>query len=301
MILSLSPDLRLDPLQPTDRVRAELRKVAHDRGVPYDHLLRRYATERMLYRMRTMARSIDPVLHGAWAIEVRLGVQHRRWTTVRLHVDDERKHFDEEAEAAGVVRRYGGPQEDSLDLWWGDVRGVNPVDTLLPWEGSHRVKADIHLDMAVIPFEVVVDFNLHIVPDADEVELDTLLDLPSPSVKVARFEHMVAHRVARMVSEGVLRFSAKDYFDVWLMLNTDPLEGLAEAVEAAFRQWQVQLPDGVPAGLTDRFAASEHAYWHWSVFLDRGEPLEKVGFTDVVAGIRERVMPVFEEFAARGR
>ncbi len=298
------PAPQLLAVRPADKIRAELREHAHAHAnnILFDQLLRRYAVERVLYRMCTMEKPPDMTLRGAWAIETRLGVPHRRWTTVQLQVTEARPYFAEDEAAKGLVTRCAYPGDDGLDFMSKHVRHALPSTGWPAYARPHRVKADVRLDKAVIPFELVVGFNEPVVPDADEMELNTLLDQPAPRLDVARFETLVAEKLKRIVREGVLRFRAKDYYDVWLLANTDPLDELAEAIEVVFRHRPaLRMPDGVPAGLTDRFAESEHADWHWSVFLDRGEPLEKVGFRDVVAGIRERVMPVVEDLGAGGR
>jgi len=288
-------ETQLLSVRPQDRIRAELRQHALANNLLYDQLLRRFAAERVLYRLSTLDTEPDITLQGAWAIEVRLGVQHRRWTTVQLGVRDHRPHIDEVETAHGLLVRSCGPGRDGLDYWSLSVRSVPPPLPRLSCAPQHRVKALINMDGAEIPFETVVGFNGPVLPEADEVELDTLLELPAPRVKVARFESMVAEKLKRMVRVGVLRFRARDYFDLWLMVNTDPLDDLEAAVEAVFRhRHRERVPNEVPPALTERFAASEHADWHWSVFLERGRPVEKVAFTDVVAGIRERVMPVLE-------
>ena len=289
-------------LRPEDKIRDELRQIALDNNILYDQLLRRYASERVLHRACTLNTSQDIVLRGAWAIETRLGVRYRRWTTVQLAVRDPRQSFDEAASAHALVARAGAPGEDGLDYWSRDVRVTASSSAWPLGDPPRRVKALINFDTAEIPFEAAVDFNLPDVPEADVMRLETLLDLPAPRVKVARFETMVAEKLKRIVEVGTLRFRARDYFDLWLMANTDPLDELEAAVEAVFlRRFATRLPTEVPPALTDRFATSEHAQWHWSVFLERGCPVEKVGFRDVVAGIRERAVPLFEAMVERRR
>jgi len=93
-----------------------------------------------------------------------------------------------------------------------------------------------------------------------------------------------------IIQRGVLRFRARDYYDLWMMTQVDPLNDLKAALDHVLSEEFAKRPDGVPPALTDRFATSEHAHRQWEVFLDRGRPLEKVAFRDVVAGIRDRVM-----------
>ena len=77
-------------------IRGELYRHACKHSLTFDQVLRRYATERFLHRMET-GRIGQRALRGAWAIEVRLGVQHRRWTTIQL--------LDRKPEDLAVVNR----------------------------------------------------------------------------------------------------------------------------------------------------------------------------------------------------
>ena len=293
--VQIGVETQMQTVRPQDRIRVELRQHATEYNSLYDQLLRRFAAERVLHRIETTAADRAVTLRGAWAIETHLGVRHRRWNTVQLTVHEPREFFDGAEAALGMMTRSCGPGDDGLEYWSRSSRVADPQPTWSSSRPRHRIKALINLDSAEIPFEMDVEFNRPVVPEADVVRLDSLLDLPPPHVRVARFETLVAEKLKRIVRMGVLRFRARDYFDLWLMVNTDPLDEIEAAVETVFRyRPRTRVPAEVPPALTERFATSDHADWHWSVFLDRGQPVEKVPFSDVVAGIRERVMPVFE-------
>jgi len=130
------------------------------------------------------------------------------------------------------------------------------------------------------------------VPDAEVMELPTLLDMTAPSIPVYAFETLVAEKLRGIVERGTFKARMKDYYDLWLTTQVDPLDDLDDAVEATFRHRKTTLPRGTPAGLTDGFATSDHARRLWDAFLERGAPAERLA-EDVVEGVRERVMPIF--------
>ena len=80
----------------------------------------------------------------------------------------------------------------------------------------------------------------------------------------------------------------KDYFD----LRALALEGrvddeeLAKAIAGTFGRRRTAIPEGVPIGLSDEFAADRTKQTQWNAFLTRNR-LEAVPLTEVVAQLRE--------------
>ena len=269
-------------------IRGELYRHACEHGLTFDQVLRRYATERFLHRMETKRRG-QRALRGAWAMEVRLGVQHRRWTTIQLL---DRKPLD----LADVNKRAFWLIEAAADAWHDDAlridlnsaRWSSPADHGAAWI---RYKLFGYLQQAQLPLQIDIRYDNDVSPAPEEMEIPSLLDQPWTTMPVYCFDALAAEKLVTIIQRGVLRFRARDYYDLWLMTQVDPLDDLGKALEHMLSEEDFKKPDDVPSALTDKFATSEHAKWHWRVFLDRGGPLEKVAFRDVVAGIRDRVMP----------
>jgi len=272
-----------------DKARRRLYKLARERGLLFDHVLRRYANERLLHRLTTLPWSIDITLRGAWAIEARLGVPHRRWSTVQLRSPRPVDH----GEIAALINEVSGYSKDGLLVYGYDLRMRTPPLDLV--HGRVQVKMFAYLGTAQIPVQVEIGFDDPMVPAAEVMESPTLLDMAAPSIPVYVFETLVAEKLQGIVERGTFKVRMKDYYDLWLIAQVDPLDDLDDAIEATFRHRKTAVPDGVPPGLTDGFAASDHAQRLWDEFLERGAPAESPAFGDVVAGVREAVMPVFEE------
>ncbi len=138
-----------------------------------------------------------------------------------------------------------------------------------------------------------VGFGDVVSPEPEFVELDHLLDdQPPPRLSMYRIETMVAEKFETIVSRGIDNSRLKDYYDIWAVLR-DGIEGdLKPALRATFARRQTALHSEVPAALTDSFAASDTARLKWEAFLRKGRPSESPEFGEVVALIRERVLPL---------
>ena len=271
-----------------DKTRRRLHKYACKHGVLFDHVLRRYANERLLYRLTTLPTSPDLTLRGAWAIEARLGVPHRRWSAIQIHC---RRPADL-GEVAALFHGVGGYAEDGLHIDDTNLRMRTPEQDLP--HARVQVKLFAYLGTAQIAIHVEIGFDDPVVPVAEVMELPTLLDMAAPSIPVYAFETLVAEKLQGIVEQGTFKARMKDYCDLWMITQVDPLDALKDAVEATFRHRKTAIPRGIPAGLTDRFGASGHAQRLWNEFLERGDPAERLALEDVVVAVRSRVAPVFE-------
>ena len=195
-------------------------------------------------------------------------------------------------EISALFNDVSGYSKDGLLVHGYDLRMRWPPQDLA--HGRVQMKMFAYLSGAQTPLQVELGFDDPMVPAAKVMELPTLLDMAAPSIQVYAFDTLVAEKLHGIVERGTFKVRMKDYYDVWLITQVDPLDDLEDAVEATFRHRKTTLPRGIPAGLTDRFAASDHAQRHWDAFLEHGTPAERLAFEDVAVGVRERVMSVLD-------
>ena len=268
--------------------RHRLLAHARDQDLLFERVLEQFARERLIARLTGTAWGEDLVLRGASAIAARLGVPHRRIDRLELH------HLgkSDPDRAMAAFRRVAGLAEDDLLLDPATLRGElrdpgGPVPRL-------RVKLFDYLGKAAIPVQVEVSFADAVVPEPELVELPVLPDTRSLTMPAVQFETIAAECLFEIVSRPRRTRRMADFFDAWLCMQVDPLEGLEEAVTAAFDAREVQAPAGIPDGLSESYAASEHAQQMWDAFMERGEVGAQVDLEAVVEEIRERAGPVFE-------
>lgn len=280
----------LDP-SPSDipgTVRAALLEHARAEGLVFDHLLKQYATERLLHRLAASSLGDDLVLRGGWAIACRLGVLHYRLAGADLlcgrplGVDD----------AVTFIGEIGGPGEDGLYLDPSTVRGET-IQEGRPF-GRVRVKAFACLGKARIPIRVDVGFDDPVTPDADVLPLPSLLEQPGGEMAVYPFDSVVSEAIQTIAVREVIKVRMVDYFNAWMALQVDPLEELAAALCSTFDARRTELPLEIPPGLGEGFAASDHGRWLWQSFVEHRAPTIETDLDGIVRDLRERVAPLLE-------
>jgi len=99
-----------------------------------------------------------------------------------------------------------------------------------------QVRFTGYLGAARIPMQIDVGFGDALVPEATEVELPTILDLPPTVLLGYSRESAIAEKLQVMIALGELNSRMKDFYDVWLLATRHAFEGyvLSEAIRATF-------------------------------------------------------------------
>lgn len=253
-------------------------------------MIMRYAIERLLYRLSKSAHAEAFVLKGAMLFTVWTGALHRATrdldllgfgdpSEVRLAeifravcrqvVADDGMHFDANAVTAAPIR---------------DEHAYAGV----------RIRLAGTLGNARLALQVDVGFGDVVTPDVRTASFPTLLDLPAPTLRMYPPESVVAEKFEAMVSLGIANSRMKDFYDAAVLLEQFELDDsvLASAIQATFERRRTPLPNSLPLALTDEFARDSNKQLQWTAFLRRsGLPPERA-LPEVVAVLRQRLMPL---------
>lgn len=270
-------------------VRARLLTLAQRTGVEYQLLVTRYALERLLYRLSVSPHRDRFILKGAMLFSIWLDDPFRPTRDVDflgfgdpaveataaafreiclIEAIDDGVRFDADAARAEAIRE---------DMVYGGV----------------RVQTKAMIGGMRIPIRIDVGFGDAVTPGPEDVEYPTLLDSPPPRLRTYPRETVVAEKFEAIVSLGLANSRMKDFYDLWVMSERFPFElgVLAAAIRATFERRGTVLPAEVPAGLSDAFAADPLKAAQWTAFLRRDRLGEQRQLAEVVARIREFIMP----------
>lgn len=81
------------------------------------------------------------------------------------------------------------------------------------------------LGRARIPVQIDVGFGDAVTPEAEEVELNTILDFPAPRVRIYPKETVVAENFEAMVTFGLLSGRMKDFWDLNYLIKHIEFDG----------------------------------------------------------------------------
>jgi predicted nucleotidyltransferase component of viral defense system len=244
-------------------VRQRLLNLAHARGQPMELLLTRYALERLLHRLSLSSHRERFVLKGAMLLAIWFDQPHRATRDVDL------LGFGDAAEDAllGTFREIMAIElDDGVSF---DLKGlrIEAIREEVEYGGS-RLRTAAALAGARIPITVDIGFGDAVEPGIEDIDLPVLLDMPSPHLRAYPLETVIAEKFHAMVVLGRANSRMKDYYDVWMLIDSFELEPqrMRRAIEATFARRNTEIPASVPDGLSDEFCADASKQRQWDAF-----------------------------------
>lgn len=258
------------PANLTASVLARLRNVARAKNTDYQFILRRYAIERLLYRLSISEHRDKFVLKGAMLFTAWLGDPFRPTQDLDLlgHGDPGTSSI----EAAFRVICQTVAEEDGL-VFDSNGLGVEPIREDQQY-GGVRAKTTAFLGRTRIPVQVDIGFGDVITPAVQELEFPPLLAPEGPRLKAYPKETVVAEKLQAIVMLGRANSRMKDFYDLLALSRLFDFEGqiLASAIRATFERRHTVIPNATPQGLDKNFAEDQEKQRQWAAFVRR-EPL----------------------------
>ena len=274
-------------------VLARLRNVARAKNTDYQLILRRYAIERLLYRLSISPQRDQFVLKGAMLFTAWLGDPFRPTQDLDLlgHGDPATSSI----ETAFCTICETVADDDGLVFDVGDLR-VEPIREEQQY-GGVRVKTTSFLGKTRIPVQVDIGFGDAITPAAEELEFPPLLASEGPLLQAYPKETVIAEKLQAIVMLGRANSRMKDFYDLLALSRLFDFDGqtLASAVRATFERRQTAIPKTTPEGLDKDFAEDQEKQRQWVAFVRR-EPLLVAApdLSETVSEITSFALPVIK-------
>jgi len=152
--------------------------------------------------------------------------------------------------------------------------------------------------------QIDVGFGDAITPEAQEVTLPVILDLPPPQLRAYPRETVVAEKLQAMAVLAETNSRMKDFYDVWVMQRHFEFSGeeLAEAIQATFARRRTEVNPASCLAFESAFYAMEEPLTHWRLYVSRGSfELVPPPFAEVGSCIERFLRPVCESIAHEER
>lgn len=277
-------------------VFARLKNWAVANRQDLQYVLFRYANERFLYRLSAVRESHAFVLKGATMFLVWAGAPHRATKDIDL------LGFGDPSpeRLVALFRRIAAVPcaEDGVVF---DIESVvsAPIREGLEY-GGVRVTVRGRLASAALSVQVDIGFGDVVDPAPVNIELPTMLSLVAPRLRAYPREVVLAEKLQAMVNLGRENSRMKDFYDVWLLLQTVSFdERLDQAIGSTFARRRTPLPESMPDAFSDAFAADPSKLVQWTAFLRRSMSAERPELPDVISAIRDGLWPVLQAERAR--
>lgn len=275
-------------------VYARLKNLSKGKGVDMSALLRRYAQERLLFRLSRSTEAANFCIKGGLLLSA-----YNQGDLLRPTEDIDFNGFNKIADI-GVVeealkRILQTPVDDDGVVF--DVRsmivkkdrvGIIPGGKIQLQATVHTAKVDVRVD---------VGFGNAISPEVKRLVMPTLLEgvAPQPEVLAYPLETVISEKIHAMAQFGLLNTRVKDYFDIWVLMKTQSFE-FSDLVEAVRRTFEAQSRD-IPAipleGLSEDYIEDQEMTW--KSFLKRIDYKDKLELSDVVDDLAEFIHPILTE------
>lgn len=236
-------------------------------GEDFNLLLKRFALERLLYRLSKSRYTDQFVLKGALLFATWIQQFHRPTQDLDLlgygdaSAESLRTIFQQlcrtEVEPDGLIF-------DTEDITVREIREGQAYE-------SQRLQLTAYLGNARIPVQVDIGFGDVVTPAVQIVDYPVLLHFPAPRIRAYPPETVIAEKLQAIVSLGMQNSRMKDFYDLWLMARDLPFAGetLVEAIKATFERRNTEIPDDLPIALSDEFTQQESKAIQWKAFLRR--------------------------------
>lgn len=272
-------------------VKARLTGIAKQRGEDVQSVLVRYGVERFLYRLSESEYKDRFLLKGAALFSLWFDAPHRPTKDLDLlgfGPSDIPTLEDTIKSICGVKT------EDGLEFLANTVSGE-----LIREEEAYqgvRIKFIAMLGRARIPLQVDVGFGDAVTPKPEAADFPTLLDFPSPRLKVYPKETVVAEKFEAMVKFGEANGRMKDFWDVNYLLEEFEFDGklIQSALSATFENRETSFPTVLPIALKNEFAQNSMIAARWNAFIARNRIERSTDLSKIVRQLRAFFGPIIE-------
>jgi hypothetical protein len=258
---------KMNPSNIPASVKQRLFNICRERSVDFQIFLRRYAFERLLYRMALSGDNKLFLLKGAMLFYIWGGDDFR--TTIDMDLLGRVSNNPEII--TDTVRKWCSvdiPENDGIVFDSASIRAI-PISEEEIYSGV-RVNLRAFLDRIRIDLQIDVGFGDAVNPKW--FVFPSLLDAPRPRIRIYPPETVIAEKLETIVKLGIFNSRMKDYYDIWSLskILDFQLDRLASAITATFARRKTDLPAGWPEGLTESYFRSEGPNKYWNAFINKG-------------------------------
>ena len=271
-------------------VRQHLLNLSKSEQRPFQEVLQYYAMERFLYRLSMSSHVNKFVLKGALMLSAWCAPEARP----TMDIDVLGKMSNEQATVVGQIQEILAVEVEPDGILF-DAATVQAerITEDADYAGI-RIRFRGMLESARINMQIDVGFGDVVFPEPETIVLPALLEFPAPALQGYSRESTIAEKFEAMVKLGELNSRMKDFFDIWLLLQSFSFEGqdLAEAIRRTFDRRGTELPETVTA-FTPEFAIAKQVQWR--AFTRRlGEGTGVPDLATVTSTIAEFLSPIVQ-------
>lgn len=268
-------------------VRARLLTKAKSENQDFSLVLTRYGLERMLYRLSVSPNKDNFLLKGALLFDMWFDVPMRPTRDIDLlgfGLAEEPLVLTTFQEMCSIEC------DDGIEF---DVNSVKVAE--IRKESNYaglRVTLMGYVDSARCPVQIDIGYGDAVTPAPEHADYPVMIEgLPAPKLRIYPRYTVVAEKYEALVSLGMVNTRLKDYFDMWIILNSAGLDlvVLSEAIDATFARRKTPKPQATPVGLTADFSQDAQKLRQWEAFVKKNQ-LDAPDLNTVVEFLKSKLV-----------
>ncbi len=278
-------------------IKERLIKYAKEHREDPNKVFIRYVNERLLYRLSMSEYVNDFAVKGAMVFYFWGGGEFRPTKDIDL-LGFDKQDQEELKNIIGKVCLVEIGQDDEVSF---DKDSINTseIRKLTKYSGvCVDGKCKLKGVGREILFQIDVGFGDIITPGARLAEMNSLLDLPSPKLRIYNVETVIAEKFEAMVTNGISNSRLKDYWDVYSLLNNEKLQIdpsiLSTAVKNTFERRKTKINDLESGGFSREFYHNEHKVNQWNRFLKISGLDKELSLEKVVLAVSDVLLPIYK-------
>ena len=273
-------------------VKERLRNISVQTGKEFQSVLRQYMQERFLFRLSKSVYSDNLILKGALLFIAHNISRSRPTKDIDFLGSSVSNEKDEIAEMIKEILKINC--DDGIRFEVNSVESENIVE-----ESDYHgitIKFYAYLENSRERIQLDIGFGDRITGGPIEIDFPTLLDFPSPRLKVYSIESAIAEKFEAIVSLQLQTSRMKDFYDIlFFAMNYEfKMSLLKEAIETTFSNRETDL--GLRKNIYDkRFKKDEQLQKYWIAFMGRNKLATENSFSKVVELIQSFIEPIFSQ------
>lgn len=263
---------------------------ARKREKPFNEILQYYVIERFLYRLGKTQHKDNVILKGAMMFIVWNMPYARATRDIDLLARTDNS-MGNVVQMIKDVCKIEYPN-DGMTYLQETIRSEQIIE-----DGSYQgVRVKLIAMLGSVRTTVQIDFGFGdiVFPKPENIDFPSLINLPTAELKGYPKETVIAEKFHVMISRGLLNSRMKDFYDLWLLINTFDFDMnvIRESIKKTFANRKTEIDLDLVV-FSEDFDNDTDKNIQWKAFIGKSTGLPAPeNFKDIAKMIKVFIFPV---------
>ena len=264
-------------------LKAKIRNIAKQKGIPAQVILQNYMFERLLVRLSASEYRDKFVLKGGMLVAAIVGLDNR--ATMDLDTTLKNLPLTPDAIQSALEQICQVQLDDGVSFHVGSISPIRKDDVY----GGYRVNLNAAFDTMITPLSIDVSTGDVITPHAVSYRFTELFDSDkSYQLWAYNIETVMAEKVETILRRGVFNTRPRDYYDTYILATTQQYDKalFTQALQAtaAHRGTTQQIAN--IADILQNIAESAELQAMWNKYSNQFSYAKDIAFEQILSVLR---------------